>query len=234
MSTSIRAFATKATIRRLTSVIPLDTKLGQWKPVSRHRDYTQFRTSTHAFIRNGHEFLQYKIGSTGIYFKADGIAPTILTESHTITACFDDERLWTTLPFNCIEILLNPKPMTISSTSPLIFSNQGGADGSVGIMTGNSTSAFEIHHNGMKHSGSYRSEVITDVTPYRKELEGIKGTQDRANEIELTVLRHTCDNQSAVDNANTPYRNPSQMLNAEADIILAIHHQRERGTKFHL
>jgi len=118
--------------------------------------------------------LQYKIGPTGLYFEVDGTTSTIPHDSHPIMACFDDERPWTTMHFKCIEVLLEPKVPAISHTSISTFSNQGGLDGSVDIMTGNSASAFEIHHNGVKHSGSHRSEVSIEVTSYRSELEGIK------------------------------------------------------------
>ena len=71
------------------------------------------------------------------------------------------------------------------------------------------------------------------VSSYRAELEGIKSIIDIADVHQVPSVHHTCDNKSAVENVNNVFTTQSQTMAPEADIIMAIHKQREQSnTKF--
>ena len=55
-----------------------------------------------------------------------------------------------------------------------------------------------------------------------------------AEEKNIAKIQHTCDNDSAVKNAEHAPFTQQQMLDPEADIILAIHHQAKQLLGFHL
>lgn len=69
---------------------------------------------------------------------------------------------------------------------------------------------------------------ISSVSSYRSELEGIYRSLRHIEYLGLTPreVQHWCDNKGAVDNSNKGLNTPSEMICAEADLILAIHHLR--------
>jgi hypothetical protein len=143
--------------------------------------------------------------------------------------------LWTSCPYNLLITPSAPKRSSIINRNSSTYGNRGGSDGSVDILTGNSASAYSLHHNGIEYSGGHRAPPDNNINSYKSELEGVKEIQDAANEIEIDKLTHTCDNQSAVDAITHTFHTPAQMLSPEADIILAIQHQRKHGpTQFNL
>ena len=105
-----------------------------------------------------------------------------------------------------------------------------GSDGSVNIVDGSRASASAIHFQGMQHSRATRYPDNTFSTSYRSELEGIKQVIEIADDFKVPSINQTCDNEAAVNNVNTPFKNPTQTLSAEADIIMAIHHMRKQSS----
>jgi len=152
--------------------------------------------------------------------------------SHVQPATFNAGRLWTSFKHLIMEECHASRLMAILTTTISTFANQGGSDGLVDIMTGATalvlSKSTTMGWNTLVHINPNRAQMWNN----RSKLEGIKGIQGRANELGTARLEHTYDNQSAVSNTNTPFYNRAQMLNAEADIILAIYHPTKNGTNF--
>jgi hypothetical protein len=73
-------------------------------------------------------------------------------------------------------------------------------------------------------------ENINSLTSHRIELEGIFRALHHLDYLNMTpkMVDQWCDNMQAIKDTTDPIIEPSSMLKAEADIILAIHHLKNR------
>ena len=71
---------------------------------------------------------------------------------------------------------------------------------------------------------------INSYTSHRIELEGIFRALHHLDYLNMTpkMVDQWCDNLQAVKDMTNPIRDPSNMLKVETDIILAIHHLKNR------
>jgi hypothetical protein len=71
---------------------------------------------------------------------------------------------------------------------------------------------------------------ISSYTSHRIELEGIFRALHHLDLLNITpkMVEQWCDNKQAVKDSTTTTDGPSMMIKVEADIILAIHHLRNR------
>ena len=79
-------------------------------------------------------------------------------------------------------------------------------------------------------SATFIMENINSHTSHRIELEGIFRTLHHLDCLKMTpkMVYQWCNNMQAVKDTSNPIQTPSRMLKAEADIILAIHHLKNR------
>ena len=104
-----------------------------------------------------------------------------------------------------------------------------GSDGSVDIVTGSRASAACVQLNGQRYSCRRRYPDSQYSTSYRSELEGISDTIDILSEVNHDEsIEQFVDNETAVHNINRQFTNPSQMLSAEADLLLHCHHKKAK------
>ena len=84
-----------------------------------------------------------------------------------------------------------------------------GSDGLVDIVSGDKACAYAICLDGTQYAGSKRFTSSKYATFYRSELGGIKGLMDIGSEHTPSMINQTCDNESAVDQVNKPFRSQS-------------------------
>ena len=232
-----RSFShTRRANSNLNAPVILDNSLGKWNIATRHIQYDHYRTSDQAFMRNGPVFQVYGGPTSSDIFFREGETASIPKHSIPISARYDGDEMWTNEKY---DINVTPTVAQISTnhitSTPHPRSNMGGSDGSADIVSGSRAHAAVIHYDGIRHLSQKRFAPSDYVSSYRAELEGIKGVIDIADARQVPSVNHTCDNKSAVENVNNPYTTQSQTLAPEADIIMAIHKQREQSnTKFTL
>ena len=105
------------------------------------------------------------------------------------------------------------------------------SDGSVHLADETAAAAWLVSEDDdHEQSALVLMAGMTSFSSYRTELEGMYRAMNEVTQRGL-LPRSTvqwCDNEKAVEAASKPPANPSGMLSADADIILAIHHLRER------
>lgn len=177
-----------------------------------------------------HGFQQYLNPTTAsIFFKAKHV-DELPAATQPVDARHDRECMWTNNEYT-IRSEAPPPPPTYSQLSTQINRpDMAGSDGSVDVVSGDRACAAAIHINGRQHSRALHFPPSSRATSYRSELEGIKEVLNLAEEHKIVQLTQTCDNKAAVNGANTPFTNPTQTLSAEADILMAIHHQRQQSS----
>ena len=106
-----------------------------------------------------------------------------------------------------------------------------GSDGSLHIHEQVAAAAWIISTGDTKHlSATFLMTNISSYTSHRIELEGIFRALHHLDLLNITpkMVEQWCDNEQAVKDSSTTPAGPSMMIKAEADIILAIHHLRNR------
>ena len=224
-----KAFATGHRPGRLTMPIRLDTPLGAWLEVPRYQRYQFYRTQKHAYNRDGSGFLCYRLRDRGV-FLADGRVPTLPRAAHPIDARFNDAELWTIHPHR----LRRAPPYDWQSAIDYVMETPSpdlaGSDGSVEVMSGDRASSACVMMGGTVYGNDRRYPPSRWATSFRSELEGIKQTLDIIDELEPSeCIEQVVDNQQAVASVNRPLWKSSQTLLPEADIVMAIQHQRRRS-----
>jgi hypothetical protein len=79
-------------------------------------------------------------------------------------------------------------------------------------------------------SATFIMDNTSSYTSHRIELEGIFRALSHLDYLNMTptMVEQWCDNEQAVKDTGNPLADPSAMIKAEADIILAIHHLKNR------
>ncbi len=106
-----------------------------------------------------------------------------------------------------------------------------GSDGSLHLHEQVAAAAWIISTGDTKHlSATFLMANISSYTSHHIELEGIFRALHHLDLLNITptMVEQWYDNEQAVKDSNTPLKDPSMMIKAEADIILAIHHLRNR------
>jgi len=77
-----------------------------------------------------------------------------------------------------------------------------------------------------KISATFLLENINSITSFRSECGGVFRSIAHMDQLNMTPteVKHWCDNKVTVQKSCILPSNPQQMIQADADIILAIHH----------
>ena len=106
-----------------------------------------------------------------------------------------------------------------------------GSDGLLHLHEQVAAAAWIISTGDTKHlSATFLMTNISSYTSHRIELEGIFRALHHLDHLNITpkMVEQWCDNEQAVKDCTATLDGPSMMIKAEADIILAIHHLRNR------
>jgi hypothetical protein len=115
----------------------------------------------------------------------------------------------------------------VNSNKPPI----AGSDGSVDIITGANAAAYKVYTGKEVISGEQRCPDNEYITSYRSELHGEYLASKCIAENVTNTIRQVCDNKRAVEAIKRITHNPTRMLDPEADLILAIKHERDKSTR---
>jgi len=99
-----------------------------------------------------------------------------------------------------------------------------GSDGSLHLHEQVAAAAWIISTGDTKHlSATFLMANISSYTSHHIELEGIFRALHHLDLLNITptMVEQWYDNEQAVKDSNTPLKDPSMMIKAEADIILA-------------
>jgi hypothetical protein len=124
----------------------------------------------------------------------------------------------------------NPPPGHLISntlTNPTIEQLIIGSNGSLHLQDQVAAAAWIISAGPKSFmSATFIVENVSSYTSHHIELEGIFRALHHLNFLNTTptMADQWCDNEQAVKDTTIPIENPSRMLKAKADIILAIHH----------
>jgi hypothetical protein len=117
-------------------------------------------------------------------------------------------------------------------TDPLTERLILGSDGSLHLHEQVAAAAWIISSGPQSFlSATFIMENINSFTSHRTELEGIFRALYHLDFLNMTpnMVDQWCDNLQAVKDTDQPIQDPSGMLKAEADIILTIHHIKNRS-----
>ncbi len=106
-----------------------------------------------------------------------------------------------------------------------------GSNGSLHLHDQVATAAWIISSGPQSFlSATFLMESINSYTSHRIELEGIFRALHHLDYLNMTpkMVDQWCNNMQAVKDTTEPIQDPSGMLKAEANIILAIHHLKNR------
>ena len=170
------------------------------------------------------------------YYHATGTTTSLPLNSHPITYQQIGHDVWTHRPTNLaldIEQTSPPPGLLIANTptEPTTEHLIIGSDGSLHIHEQVAAAAWIISMEETKHlSATFLMTNISSYTSHRIKLEGIFRALHHLDLLNITpkMVEQWCDNEQAVKDSTTPPDGPSMMIKAEADIILAIHHLRNR------
>jgi ribonuclease HI len=157
------------------------------------------------------------------YYHATGTTTSLPLNSHPITYQQIGQDMWTHRPTNLALDIEQTEP----TTEKLII----GSDGLLHIHEQVAAAAWIISTEDTKHlSATFLMTNISSFTSHRIELEGIFRALHHLDLLNITpkMVEQWCDNKQAVKDSTTTTDGPSMMIKAEADIILAIHHLRNR------
>ena len=222
----------------------LDTPLGQWLPVPRNTWYTAYRSHTNLYwrrINDEHIYILTPSKTSGFYHHS-GTTATLPLDSHPISFQQVGETIWTRSPFRpgCspAQDSLPPGHMVENTLcSPTTEVITLGSDGSVHLSQQVAACAWVIHDSDAHYAKAcFLLANLTSLSSYRSELEGIFRSLKHVEYLGLTPteINQYCDNEAAVDKCRSPPWRPKAMIQADADILLAIHSIRHslhtRGT----
>jgi ribonuclease HI len=220
-----------------THSLELDRTLGKWFDVPRNTWYTVYRSDSGVLWRDEKDGVLYQMKPSPVrgFYHIDHRVQTLPVNSHPI--CFRQmgNTIWTHgkyAPHLRIETVPPPgvviEDTTVDEAAELVTL---ASDGSVFLHEGKASCAWILHQSDQHQlKACYLLEQTPSLTSYRSELEGIyRGLHQLLDSgIQLERVHQWCDNKAAVDRSNSGLTYPGAMLNADADIILAIGHVRQQ------
>ena len=208
--------------------IKLSHPLGTWHHVPRHIQHPAYRTQSHIFIYEHNTYTKYTHKAKGI-FEDPIIVPNIDEPSIPISYGKHNNQISTNNHFKIVfPITANTKPteQIYLDTSPPL----AGSDGSVDILDGSNATAYIVNTGKLRIEGQQRAPNTEYATSYRAELLGEYLTTKCLQQHATQITTQVCDNKRAVDAISLPFHNPTQMLESDMDLILAIKHERSQST----
>lgn len=207
----------------------LDTPLGLWYPVPRHTWFHVYRSEHYIYWRTETQ-IQRMIASpqTGFY-TFDTIVDTIPLHSYPIMFQVVGDSIWSHRRYAMGTL---QQRATLPPGLTIVDSIQGrsvpnlliASDASVHLQSGVMTCAWMISQD-IDHEirACYHIRDLSSLSSYRGELEGIYRALKHTHIRGLTPERIElwCDNQASIDKLPHPLQRPSDMIQPEADIILA-------------
>jgi hypothetical protein len=170
------------------------------------------------------------------YYHSTGPVQEIPLDSHPIAYQQVGKNVWMQCPIN-LSLLTsskNPPPghlisntLTNPTTEQLIL----GSNGSLHLQDQVAAAAWIISAGPESFmSATFIMENISSYTSHRIKLEGIFRALHHLDfpNMTPTMADKWCNNKQAVKDTTRPIENPSRMLKAKANIILAIHHLKKQ------
>jgi len=212
----------------------LDTPLGKWLPVPRNTWFPVYRAQDELYWRQKDDdtlFVLVKSPTSG-FFHFSHTTTTLPLDCHPITYQQIGHSLWTQRKYrpHVPTARVPPPPGHIVSNTlsdPTTEVLTVGCDGSVYLKDEVAACAWMIAEStDISLTACFLLTDISSISSYRSELEGIYRSLMHVSHLGLThtQIQQWCDNESAVNDSNTPLYTPSSMVKPDADILLAIHH----------
>ena len=223
----------------------LDTPLGHWLPVPRTTWYTAYKLPSNLYWRRGDDDKIYVLtpSQTSGFYHHTEMTTTLPLDSHPISFQQVGEALWTRSTLRLAGPLTpdpTPPGHLVENTlcHPTTEVITIGSDGSVHVSQQVAACAWVIHDSDAHYAKAcFLLSNLSSLSSYRSELEGVFHSLKHIEFLNLTPteINHYCDNEAAVDKCQAPPWRPKAMIQADADIILAIHTIRQtlrtRGTQ---
>ena len=211
----------------------LDKPLGRWLPVTRNTWYTAYRSPTTLYWRRLNDETLHILtpSATSGFYHVTGTTSTLPIDSHPIVFQQVGESIWTRSPFRPGSTPtdgIHPPGHMVENTlcHPTRDVITLGSDGSVHLAQQVAACAWMIHDTDLNFAKAcFLLSDISSMSSYRSELEGIFRSLKHVEYLNLTPseIHQFCDNEAAVDQCSHPPWKPGAMLQADADVLLAIH-----------
>lgn len=220
-----------------THSLDLDCKLGKWFDVPRNTWYAAYRTESGVIWRDEEDGSMYQMKPSLVkgFHHIDHSIRALPVNSHPIRFKKMGTTIWTHGKYAPhLNIKTVPPPgvlledTTIDDVTEIVTL---ASDGSVFLHEGKASCAWILHQSDQHQlKACYLLEQTPSLTSYRSELEGIyRGLKQVLDSgIRLEQVHQWCDNKAAVDRSNIGLTYPGAMLNADADILLAIAQVRQQ------
>ena len=226
--------------QRASYSLELDKPLGLWLPVPRNTWWDVCLSDTSLYCRtdNIRVIQVYEKDSLGFYTPTNTVSSMPL-ESHPICCTKLGDRYWTRKT-----LLLAPLPVEESKQPGYVVHDtltelnishhthfKTGGDGSVHLRQQVAAASWLIAQDE-EHilKATYLLEGINAVSSTRAEKESIYRLLRYVNDNSLKPSRITnwVDNEQAVLSSNNPLTNPSQLIRPDADLDMAIAHEKSK------
>jgi hypothetical protein len=226
----------------ILSTMTISEPLGKWLPVQRNVIETCSRTRDSLYYRDEKSGITGRFdlyGDCGLFKFAEEVTlDDIPLEAHPTDCRFvDGDKLWTSRRHR----LSQPKVLERPPPGKVLFDSlnreakqiKGASDGSL-FREEKTMAAGWLFGNGPDDmlSATFVISGITSLSSYRAELEGTFRLLKHIEYLGMTPEEVTqwCDNEGAVAATNKKaFYTPSEMLAPDADIILAIMHQKKNA-----
>ena len=209
----------------------LDNKLGRWYPVKRNTWHHCYRSHDCLYWRGKDcSILQkFKRSKVSGFYNFEEDVTSVPLDAHPIGYRQVGESLWTQRKYSLQQIAtVDPPPghtVTNTFSDPTCGEIVLGSDGSVHLHEEVATAAWMIYQDDDEYATAcFLLANMNSVSSYRTELEGMFRGLKHINRLQMTPteVKQWCDNERAVLNCANDPRSPTCMLQADADIILAI------------
>ncbi len=215
----------------------LDIQLGHWRPVPCHSWFDVYRSPTALFWQIESIICKLRSALVPGFFIIDTEIDTLPLDSHPINFQRMGDYIYTHRRYTITTpppSSLPPEGITLHNT--ISNTNQSltiGCDASLHVSLHISTCAWVVETPELEQLQAYVNlQHLSSLTTYRGKLEGIYCSLRHVHDLGYLPphIRQWCDNKAAIENAARDLYNPSQMLQPDADILLAISTLRH---KFH-
>ena len=239
--------------QRLAYSLPLDKPLGKWHKTRRNVWFDCYRSRDKLFFRTIEGELRehrQRTPGTGFYHFHETVS-TLPDDAHPIPHRQVGSAVWSQRPHD-LSLETNPAApppghlLGNTITDPTRETITIAGDGSVHIKeqvsaaawlvtSGEPGAAFEEEETAMATVLLEDVERVNATSSYRSEANNVFRGLAHIQYLGLTPkeVAQWCDNEQVVKDSETPLDTPKKMLHADADMILAIHHLRNRAD-FHV
>lgn len=212
----------------ITNGMDLDKHLGVWLPVKRHVWFDAYRSETMVYWRDDDIIYQMIPSAPRGYYVRGAVVEELPIEAHPISVHTVGDRIWTHRSYKMGNAAVETQDPTgymirdtMQSYHPFLIVC---SDASTHHDTEMSTCAWIISATSkqMKSMCAHIQNVSSN-TSYRGELEGLYRALRATLQLQPERVELWCDNKAAVDKSAQKRTTPGMMIQADADVILAIH-----------